>query len=170
MRTATLCCAVVLCCNFSQAHGQISVVAHGNVVFVDYKDAYSDETKTTELSLSPVALGVEGRLRVFALTVAAEAYSPPTIDLIMGVRASLTVYPVRLGPIEPFVTANIGSVSGEDIGGTTTTGFGAGVACRLSNRLQLMTQFRRIHFDLSDDVKLENGLSEITIGLKFRIV
>jgi hypothetical protein len=107
---------------------------------------------------------------MFALTVAAEAYSPPTIDLIMGARVSLNAYPVRLGSVEPFVTASIGTVSGEDVSGTTTTGFGAGVACRLSGRLQLVTQIRRIHFDLDEDVKLKDDLNEITFGLKLRIV
>jgi hypothetical protein len=160
----------MLFCSTSEAYAQLSIVAHGNVVFVDYTDAYPDEMKTTEISLGPVALGLEGRLGMFALTVAAEAYSPPTIDLIMGARVSLNAYPVRLGSVEPFVTASIGTVSGEDVSGTTTTGFGAGVACRLSGRLQLVTQIRRIHFDLDEDVKLKDDLNEITFGLKLRIV
>lgn len=93
-----------------------------------------------------MSLGLEARLKMFALNLGAEAFSLPTIDLIMGVRASFVIYPFKIGPVEPFVAANTGSVSGEDTKGSETNGFGAGVACRVSKKVQFFAQVRRLHF------------------------
>jgi len=106
-------------------------------------------------------------VKIFALNLSGEAFSLPTIDLILGVRASLVIYPFKVGPVEPFVTANTGSASGEDVNGSETSGFGAGVACRLSKKVHLVFQVRRLRFSFHEDIQLKNDVTEIAFGPKF---
>jgi hypothetical protein len=174
VRCLILFCATSFIANIAESDAQVSLTAHSNLVFVEYKDfkegqfkRYSPEPGSTRTNLLPVAIGLEARVKIFALNISAEAFSLPTVDLIMGVRASFVIYPLQVGPVEPFVAANTGSVSGEDTKGSETSGLGAGVACRVSKKMQLVAQMTRLHFSFYNDIQLKNDVYEIAVGPKF---
>lgn len=114
-----------------------------------------------------MSIGLEARVKKFAISVSGEAFSLPTVDLILGGRALLTIYPFKVGPIEPFVTANIGLVNGEHISDEKTNGFGGGLACQVSRKVQLLAQVRRIRLTSYEDIQLKNDFHEIAVGPKF---
>ena len=160
-------CAVSFISNISESRAQLSLMAHSNLIFVDYKEGYANDSETTKLNLLPVAIGVEARVKTFAFGVSGEAFSLPNVDLILGIRVSLTIYPFKAGPIEPFVTANIGLATGEDISYDETNGYGGGLACQVSRKVQLFAQVRRLHFSFYEDIQLKNDVTEIAVGPKF---
>jgi hypothetical protein len=159
LRKLALCCLTLSSLGISEAAAQLSLEARGNVIFVDYE---TQGAATSELSLIS-AVGGEFRWHIVALGVAAEAYSPPTVDLIVGGRLSLSVYPLTLGPLELLATANVGIVSGEDIGGGLTAGYGGGITLGFRT-VRLVALVRRVHFSFYDDVALRGGMFEITAG------
>lgn len=169
-----LCCAVSFIVNIAASNAQVSLMTHSNLVFVAYKDfnagnfkRYSPAPGSTRINPIPVSIGLEARRKIFALNLSAGAFSLPTIDLILGVRASFIIYPFKVGPVEPFVTANTGSANGEDVGGSETSGFGAGVGCRVSKKMHFFAQVRRLHFSFSNDIQLKDNVTEIAFGPKF---
>jgi hypothetical protein len=160
-------CVAGFLASFSEAKAQVSLMAHSNLIFVNYKTGYSKHSESTKLNLLPVSIGLEARVKMLALSVSGEAFSLPTADLILGGRVALTLYPFKVGPIEPFVTANMGLATGEDTSDEQTSGYGGGLAFQVSRKVQLLVQVRRTRLTFHEDIQLKNDFSEIAFGPKF---